>query len=177
MLYWCWIYRATVYIRRSSTGRSLVVTSKQCHYQAQFHLLWQAEVVTGFKRESTTPGATSRSFNTEVSINAGTLINHSIRDSRQITTHEAYGIQVRMHVRWGQYLIHVQYSQVKKCYYHRRAPWSGPQTPWTQCVLYASIIWTVVDQLVYVHLKCVFPTLLEQNGQSPFHLLLTNPVD
>ena len=116
MLNWWLIYQAIVSTRRSNTGKRLVV-SKQCHYQ--FSLLCQA----GSRRESTAPGETSRFFNTEVFIHAGILVDHRIGIStRDLTSHEAYGIQIRTRVRWGQYVIQVQYSHVKMwCCCYRRA--------------------------------------------------------
>ena len=125
MLSWRLFYQATV-IRRSSTDERLMVSrSKQCRYQAR--LLWHWP---GLKRESTTPAATSRHFNTEVVINAGAhqRIDIFISDSKQdITIYESHGIQMccsLVYSGWGQYTTVIQ-AQVehtyRRCYDYRRA--------------------------------------------------------
>ena len=135
--------------------------------------------------ESTTPGATSKSFNTKVFINPDTLVNHrfgsSTPDSIQINMIQSIQDTTYMYARWGQYttLIQVQleYSQVRMCCYYRRTSQPGPQIPQSQWLLYATIIaciWLLLINLyIYVHLKCMFPTFLARWSRFKSRVLIS----
>ena len=59
-------------------------------------------MVTGSKRESTTPGATSRSFSRKglITHRIGSYTSDSIQD---VNTQKVFGIQIYMYTRWGQH--------------------------------------------------------------------------
>jgi len=148
---------------------------------SKFSLLWQAEVVSGSKRESTPPNATSRSFSTEILINAGTLVDHRIG----ISTHES-----RQEISYHPWSLHDANSHVCKVgpVHHTD---SSAALPSQEVLLlqesflinlgplYVTIILHAHGLLLINLYMCtwMFPTFLAQNGWSPLYLLLTNPVD